>query len=285
MQHMSTNDDLWRSMLTEQNSPLRRNRRMMRLLPASDRCKLCNMPFTGVGAAVVRLRGARQAKMNPRFCNLCEVMAQTHPGGVELELSMLFADVRGSTQLAEALGTVAFRHLIERFYGTATHVLIHSDALIDRLLGDGVMALFVPLLAGPDHAARAVEAARRMLAETGHGTPEGPWVPLGIGIHTGTAFVGSVGTTGSTDFTALGDDVSATARLAAAAGTGEILVSEAAARAAKLETEHQESKRLELKGLKDPMEVSMWCGRTRRQPELERRPAGLPEVGAILTSR
>lgn len=252
---MTTNDDLWRSMLTHEKSPLRRNRRMMKLLPASDRCKMCNMPFSGPGAALARLKGMRPAKMNPRFCNLCEKMAETHVGGVEIELTMLFADVRGSTTLAESLGTTEFRRLIERYFRTASQVLTSSDALIDRLLGDGVLALFIPLLVGPDYRARAVDAARRILAKTGHGDPTGPWVPLGIGIHTGTAFVGSVGSVGSTDFTALGDDVNVTARLASMAGEGEILVGEEMARDAGIETAGVESRRLELKGRQQAVEA------------------------------
>jgi adenylate cyclase len=182
-------------------------------------------------------------------------MAQRHPGGAEIELTLLFADVRGSTSLAESLGTAAFTQLIGRFYDTLSHVLISAEALIDRLIGDEVIALFIPLMVGPEHAGRAVDAARRILLETGHGSREGPWVPVGAGVHTGTAFVGSVGSAGVTDFTALGDDVNVTARLAAAAGAGEILVSSATARAAGLPPVGLETRRLELKGRHEPMDV------------------------------
>jgi adenylate cyclase len=255
MGEIDTVDEMWRSLLTERDSPLRRNWRMMKRLPASHRCKVCNMPLTGPASALLRMRGVRPAKMNPRFCSQCETMAEKHPGGVELELTMLFADIRGSTTLAESLGNAAFTRLVGRFYDTVTHILIGSDAFIDRLIGDEVIALFIPLLAGPTHSNRAVEAARRILVDTGHRKPEGPWVPVGIGVHTGTAFVGSVGSAGVTDFTALGDDVNATARLASAAGAGEILVSRSTADAADLDTTRLEPRELALKGRQQSMDV------------------------------
>jgi adenylate cyclase len=255
MGEVSTSDEIWRSLLTDVNSPLRRAHRIMKFLPASERCKVCNVPFTGPSAPLLRLGGLGRARMNPRFCCKCENMANKHPGGAEIDLTMMFADVRGSTALAESLGTAEFTRLIARFYDTVTHILIDSDAFIDRLIGDEVIALFLPLTCGPDNAARAVDAARRILLGTGHADPEGPWVPVGVGIHTGQAFVGAVGTSGVRDFTALGDDVNATARLASSAGPGEILVSTAAAAAARLETSQMESRQLTLKGRQQPMDV------------------------------
>jgi hypothetical protein len=109
MSGMSANDEMWRSILTHVDSPLRRNRRMMKLLPAAHRCKLCNLPFSGPTAPMMRLTGHRRAKMNPQFCSLCEAMAESNPGGVELELTMLFGDIRGSTRLAESLGNATAR--------------------------------------------------------------------------------------------------------------------------------------------------------------------------------
>jgi adenylate cyclase len=105
------------------------------------------------------------------------------------------------------------------------------------------------------HATRAIEAARRLLAETGHGTASGPWAPIGVGVHTGLAFVGSVGEGGVTDFTALGDSVNTAARLASAAAAGEVLVSRAAALAAGLPDEGFEQRHLELRGRAEPVDV------------------------------
>ena len=135
--------------------------------------------------------------------------------------------------------------------------LIGSDAMVDRLLGDEVVGLFVPGMAGKGHARLAVEAARQLLELTGHREAEGPWLPVGIGVHTGPAYVGIVGGSQGEpqDFTALGDNVNITARLASLAGPGEVLISEAACEAAGLGEEPLESRQLELKGKSGPTAV------------------------------
>ena len=190
---------------------------------------------------------------NPSICGLCFKQLEKARGGAEIELSMLFADVRGSTGLAEKMGPAEFRRLLDRFYREATNVLVARSAVLDKFVGDEVVALFLPVLAGADHARGAIEAARELLAATGHGRPEGPWIPLGAGVHTGLAYVGAIGDT-VTDFTALGDSVNVTARLASAAAAGEILVSSAAATAASLDSTLEE-RSLTLRGRSQPLDV------------------------------
>jgi adenylate cyclase len=99
-----------------------------------------------------------------------------------------------------------------------------------------------------------VATARTVLEATGHGSANGPWLPLGAGVHTGPAWIGAVGDGDRTDLTALGDTVNTTARLASVAGVGEILVSAAAAAASGLEP-GLEHRSLELKGKAQPTEV------------------------------
>jgi adenylate cyclase len=249
------NEALWRAMLSEPSSPMHRRRRIFRLLPAAPRCKACNAPFHGPGSLAMRLVGRQPSNLNPRYCSACEEFARTHPGGAELEITMLFGDIRGSTALAQRLGTAAFARLVDRFYSAATGVLVDADALIDRLLGDEVVAHFVPGYAGAHHARVAVRAARGLLRATGHGDPGGPWVPVGIGVHTGPVFIGAVGREGKTDVTVLGDNANVAARLASLAGPGEVLVSEAPAAAAGLGERGLEPRRLELKGRSGPVDV------------------------------
>jgi adenylate cyclase len=245
----------WRAFLMGENPSYHRYQRMYHFLPASPRCQVCYAPFRGPGGYIMRLMGRSPAKMNPRICGLCERFAKEHQGGAEIPLSLLFADIRGSTSLAETLGTTQFSALIARFYNAVTDELIRANALIDRLIGDEVIALFVPVMNGDKHAQAAVQAAKAILKATGHGRSTGPWVPVGIGIHTGNAFVGSVGSSGVSDITALGDDVNLTARLASVAATGEILITEATRAAAGMPTEGLEARRLELKGRKAPADV------------------------------
>jgi adenylate cyclase len=170
---------------------------------------------------------------------------------------MLFVDVRGSTALAETRTPVEFKRLIDRFYQTVTGVMVESNALIEKLIGDEVTGLYAPGIAGPDHAGAAIAAARRILRATGHEDPAGPWVPVGAGIHTGVAYVGAVGGGDGqmVDISALGDDVNVAARLASQAGPGEIVVSQAAVESAKLDTTGLEMRRLQLKGRAEAVEV------------------------------
>ena len=251
-------EQIWRTYLTQGASELeRRQRRIFKHLPGSPRCKSCYAPFSGAGNIIVRLVfDKRPSSLNPYLCNVCEQFAREYQGGAEVELSLLFADVRGSTSLAEKLGTTEFTRLINRFYRTASQILADSDALIDKIIGDQVAGIYVPGFAGAQHARRAIETSRRLLAATDHGTASTPWIPLGAGVHTGTAYVGSVGSKGGTvDITVLGDAANTAARLAAEAKTGEILISEAAYSAANLELDLPEVRQLTLKGKSQAVSV------------------------------
>jgi adenylate cyclase len=226
-----TVEEDWYKMLTEGEPIPRRLYHLHGLLPSDPRCKLCASPFKGWGGFLMHLLGRDQSRYNPRFCQKCEVFE--HPGGAEVPLTMLFADVRGSTKLAEQMSAREFSRLINRFYSVASYVLIQTDAMVDRLMGDEAIGLYIPGFAGPEHPRRAVEAAQELLRLTGHRDNRGPWLPVGVGIHTGSAFVGVVGNEASTmDFTALGDNVNITARLASEARPGEILISDASCSAA-----------------------------------------------------
>ena len=249
-----TVEEEWYKMLTEGEPINRHLYHLYGLLPSDPRCKMCAAPFKGWGGFLLHLMGRDQSRYNPRFCEKCKVFE--HPGGAEVPLTMLFADVRGSTKLAEQMSALEFSRLINRFYTVATHVLIQTDALVDRLMGDEAIGLYMPGFAGPEHPRRAIEAAQNLLRLTGHRDSKGPWLPVGVGVHTGPAFVGVVGGEDSpADFTALGDHVNITARLASEAGTGEILISNAAYSASELNLESLEHRQMELKGKSEPIGV------------------------------
>ncbi|HEX4898293.1 MAG TPA: adenylate/guanylate cyclase domain-containing protein [Candidatus Limnocylindrales bacterium] len=125
---------------------------------------------------------------------------------------------------------------------------------IDKFVGDEVVAMFMPLAAGDRHAAQATCAARAILRATGHGDPHGPWLPVGAGVHTGEAWVGTIGDETHVEMTALGDVVNTAARLASAADAGEVVVSVDAALAAGLEADLPRAM-LDLKGKQAPFEV------------------------------
>jgi len=234
-------------MLTGDYPRLHSMRRMWGALPTGPRCKLCNAPFRGPGGRLMRLIGYGPSKLNRRLCKWCLRAVDKHPGGAEVEISVLFADVRGSTGLAERMPPEEFSKLLARFYGAAAEAIDERDGIVDKFVGDAAVALFIPGFAGQGHASAAIAAARDLIERTGN-NESSPWVPIGVGVHTGTSFVGSVGEGDARDFTALGDTVNAAARLSALAGAGEILISVDTATAAELNTAGLERRTLELRG-------------------------------------
>ena len=249
------NEEMWRALLLGTDPRYARTRSWLKHVPSEPRCKMCAAPFGGVGRPLMHLLHRDRWSKNPRYCGACFQVLQTHHGGAEIEASFLFADVRGSTSLAEQVTPTEFRRLLDRFYEVASRVLVQHDAIVDKFVGDEVIGLFIPALAQAAHAARAVEAAKALLRATGHADPAGPWIPVGIGVHTGNAFIGSVGEPPVTDLTALGDAVNTTARLSSAAATGEALVTDAAAAASGFDTTALERRQLELKGKRDATPV------------------------------
>jgi len=242
-----TVEEMWRQMLTGDYPRLHRMRRMWGVLPSPPRCKLCNAPFRGPGGVLMRAIAYGPSPLNRRLCKWCLRALHKHPGGAEVDITVLFADVRGSTGIAEEMAPEEFSRLMARFYGAAAEVIDEQDGIVDKFVGDSAVALFIPGFAGRDHAANAIAAARGLLEQTGNDGPEG-WIPVGAGVHTGTSFVGSVGEGDARDFTALGDTVNTTARLTGLAGAGEILISADAAGAGGLETNGLERRTLELRG-------------------------------------
>lgn len=177
------------------------------------------------------------------------------PGGAEIETVILFADIRGSTALAEQIGPTEYAAKLNRFYATATEVLVRHEATVDKLIGDEVMAFFLPGFAGPAFKRSAVEAGQALLRAFGYGSGQEPWLRAGIGIDAGTAFVGNVGGEDFLDFTALGDPVNVAARIQSEAKPGELLVGEAAFAAVAGRYPNCKSRLMDAKGKTEPLRV------------------------------
>jgi adenylate cyclase len=197
--------------------------RVMRRLPSDPRCRLCHAPFGGAGGRIMRRVGFGPSRKNPTLCNTCFEKAPM--GGVEMEIGVLFADVRGFTSLAERMAADDVAGIMNRFYGAASEVLTRS-AIIDKLVGDEVMALYLPSLLGRNWEDDLVRDATDLLTAVGYGSGEGPWLPLGVGVDVGRAYVGNVGAGDVKDFTALGDVVNTAARVQSSAAAGQIVLSE-----------------------------------------------------------
>ena len=233
-------------------------RRVFRRVPSGPNCKICAAPFAGPGGAVLRHVGFGRFAGNPTICNFCiKDLQRMGVQGAEIQVSLLFADIRGSTAIGERLSPTDFGAFLNRFYRIASEAVLASDGIVDKFVGDEVIGLFFGGISGDHHAAAAVAAGRRLLSRAGRAdaTPTGP-IPVGAAVHTGVAFVGSTATDDVvSDFTALGDAVNTTARLASEAARGEILVSIEAAMAAGTDTSDLERRTVEVRGRTEPVEV------------------------------
>ncbi len=192
--------------------------------------------------------------VSPLLCNACFGQIRKAPGGAEIPISVLFADIRGSTGIAERTSAADFRRLVEVFYRRAATAIDDHDGVVDKFLGDGIMALFIPVITGEMLARRAIEAGEAVLRAVADPELVEGGIRVGVGVHAGDAFVGAIGSDDRLDFTALGDTVNVAARLGSEAGAGELLVSATAWKAAGREdvAEHRE---LSVKGRTEPLEV------------------------------
>lgn len=250
-------DDV-RAVFTGEHPGMAAQRRAFRRIPSSPRCKLCAAPFGGVGGVLLRPMGFARSAGNPALCGKCEIqLRKVGVSGVEIPVSLLFSDVRGSTAMGERMRPTEFHDFLDHFYRLASDAIVRHEGLVDKIVGDEVIGLFFGGISGPNHPGTAIAAAVDLAgraADTG-ATPSGP-IPAGTAVHTGEAFVGATGPAGTVDdFTALGDVVNTTARLASAAGAGEVIVSLAAARAAGIETGSLERRTLDIRGRTEPIEV------------------------------
>jgi adenylate cyclase len=249
-------DPKWRAILAGESVRAlgpRLGRRAFGLVPSPWRCKFCNAPFRGPYAGAFRWIGYTPSRKNPRICARC--MERAPEGGALIPVSVLFADVRGYTALAERLSSAEATALLNRFYETASKALLAHEAVLGQIAGDEVMAIFVPGFAGRTYAAKAVAGGRALLEAIGYDSPAGNWLDVGVGICTGKEYVGNVGGGGFKDFTALGDPTNTAARLQAAAAGGEILMSAETFAAVVDEYPHAERVLLTLKGKAAPVEA------------------------------
>lgn len=230
----------------------KRLRHFMRYLPRDPRCKFCNTPFRGIGGLIARVVfNKHQSALNPRFCDMCDMAMRGFPGGAEVEMTMLFADIRGSTALSAQMSATEFGGLINRFYRAAARAINDEDGLLEKLAGDSVSGFWGAGFAGPDYVRRTVQAARR-IAET----MQRERIPVGIGVHAGTAFFGAVGSPdGLVNLTAAGEQVNLAARLASQAAAGEVILTEPVLAAAGESPDGLEPRTLELKGISGPVAV------------------------------
>jgi len=258
MPRPSTPEDAMRGFLAGEDPNMARFRNVMRRLPHGPHCKLCAAPFEGPAGAVLRHVGFARFPGNPAICGSCIKSLNKHGVfGAEIPVSLLFADIRGSTGIGERSTPTEFRAFLDRFYRLSSDAILNNDGIVDKFVGDEAIGLFFAGVSGSQHTAAAMRAARALLEAAGRAdaSDRGP-IPVGAAVHTGDAFVGSTGAGGVvTDFTALGDVVNTTARLASEAAAGEILISISAAKAVDMDTPSLEHRTIHVRGRTDAVEV------------------------------
>lgn len=243
------NRELWYTIFGIGHPDLHKYQRFNMRLPSPPRCKLCYAPYRGVGRFVMRLQGRAPSNKNPRYCSRCDQFLRAYPGGAEVEMTIMFLDVRGSSGLGERMTPWEFSRGMQRFYAETFGVLYDTDGFIVDVRGDGLLAVYPPGFSGRDHARKALRAVDRLIGRQ-IVAADGTELRFGTGVHTGVAYVGTMtgAEAGVEDVTVLGDAANVAARLCSAAAPGEALVSDAACAAAGLAPEGLERRELELKG-------------------------------------
>ena len=224
---------------------------LLRQLPTSPRCGVCGAPFGGVGGRLAGPLGYRPSRKNPQVCSVC--VEYSPPGGTTMYAGVLFADLRSFTARFEGRDPHEAATVLRRFYRAAEDVLF-PEAVIDKLIGDEVMALYLPDLTKrftrEEVAPLMLDHARELLRAVGYGSGEEPFVTMGIGLDAGEAFVGNIGQRALYDFTAVGDVVNTASRLQGQAAGGEIVLSDRVANG--LSDRPGERVALTLKGKSEP---------------------------------
>src|SRR5918996_1816388 len=168
MPRPSTPQDAMRGFLSGEDPGLVRMRRIMRRLPHAPNCKLCAAPFEGPAGAVLRHVGFARYPGNPAICGSCIKALNKFGGfGAEIPVSLLFADIRGSTGIGERLSPTEFRTFLDRFYQLSARTVLNNDGIVDKFVGDEVIGLFFTGISGTEHTAAALDAARALLDAAG----------------------------------------------------------------------------------------------------------------------
>lgn len=217
----------------------------------ATQCGLCGTALSGPLSFVFRAAGVKRSPRNPNLCNRCNTHVDE---GRLVEMTVLFADLSSFTELTQQLGAERTHEIVDAFLRKASDVLVKHGAFIDKFIGDAVMALFNVPIRKVDHARRAVTAASELLSGlTVLREHFGFDLEAAVGIASGWAHVGRVGSDDNRDYTAIGDVVNVAARLEAKARPGEIIVDQSTYEKIAADFPDVPKQRLTLKGFRDPV--------------------------------
>ena len=185
-------------------------------------CLVCGTALEGPLGLLFHLSGITRSVHNPNVCNRCDAHMQE---GRIIELSVLFADLTGFTEMTNRLGPEQSYAVVDAFFKMANEVLIKNDAFIDKYIGDAVMAIFNAPIPNAKHARGAINAALGIQEGLKSVCQElGLDLEARVAVAAGYARVGRLGSTDRKDYTAIGDVVNLASRLEAFACPGEVIV-------------------------------------------------------------
>jgi len=203
--------------------------------------------------------GIKKSQMHPNLCTICESMFTKvmKKKQVSITTTILFADIRGYTDLSQHMEALKVNELLHFFYDQCSAAVWENEGIINKFIGDAVLAIFNFPLVREDHVRNAVKAAvqlqkncESLKEKIGIGKEDS--LGVGIGIHTGESYMGEVGTSYK-DFTAIGSVVNLASRLQGAAAAGEILISDDVFKQVKDQFPNARNKTLTLKGINNPV--------------------------------
>ena len=243
------NTELWATVFGPGHPDLKKQHKMHKLIPTAPRCRMCLVPFGGIGGWIMSKRGKAPSSRNPHYCSACDGFLDTFPGGAEVEMSILYVDIRNSVSAAEGASAQDVSKRVNRFLKRAIEIITQGDGFVMAFYGDCVVAVWPPGFSGPDHARKALATARNLRDAFSTGST----VPAGTGVHTGPVFIGTVEAAQGTfrDISIFGHAVNVTARLASCAKAGQALASDASATSAGMSVTDGET--LQMKGMTEPV--------------------------------
>jgi adenylate cyclase len=152
---------------------------------------------------------------------------QLHLGGEQREVSILFADIRNFTRLSEQLSPEAIVKMLNTYLSVIADAVVQHDGIVNKFAGDSIMAVWNAPQSQPEHALLAVKAAweaQQKVAELKQSDSQLFPVQFGIGVNTGIALAGNVGSVGRTEYTVIGDSVNTTSRICSSTPGGEVWI-------------------------------------------------------------
>jgi len=256
-QQQRGNEDLWHAIFVDGHPELLKQHWLHKKLPKKPRCRLCLVPFAGIGGWFMRKKGKMQNSRNPHYCNACDKFLEAHPGGTDIEMSLLYVDIRHSTEYAEGHMAADVSQRINAFLNQSTSIITDHDGFVGAFYGDCIVAGWPPGFCGDQHALKAQQAAIDLAQKIKLLDHDGEPIPVGVGVHTGQVYISTVSALQGTfrDISIFGSAVNLTARMAARAAPSEALGSAENIIASGKKPASFNYQTVELKGFSNPVDV------------------------------